>query len=237
MTEQSIRLLQTSEHRCGYFSDRHARNLLIDPTADQQRQLYDLTVNAGFRRSGELIYRPRCRHCSACQATRVRVDQFAPSRSQRRCLRRNDDMQLSVSPAAWSEEVFDLYSRYLGARHSGGGMDEPSRSDFEQFLLSKWSDSLMLIAHLEGDVVGVAITDRLASGLSAVYSFFEPELDTRGIGNWLILKQIQLTRELTLPYLYLGYWIRGHAKMDYKVKFRPIEVLSEGRWDTYEPTV
>lgn len=235
MSEQQIRILQTTDHRCGYYGDRQSRNLLIDPAAGDQRELYDLTIHAGFRRSGQLIYRPHCRQCSACQATRVLVVEFSPSRSQRRCLKRNADLHWDYQPGQCTDELFDLYKRYVQARHRDGGMDQPKPGDFEQFLLSDWSETLFCCARdSHNTLIGAAVCDRMASGLSAVYSFFDPVPVRRSLGTWLILKQIELAESLALPYLYLGYWLKDHPKMHYKANFRPIEILQEGNWQRYE---
>lgn len=231
MAQSSIRILQTVEHRCGYYHDRWARNLVIDPAADQPQLIYDAVTSSGFRRAGELIFRPHCRGCVACQATRVRVAAFRPSRSQRRCWRRNQDLAVRIRPARFTLEYFELYDRYLSSRHPGGGMDNPCGEDFESFLLSAWAKSFFVELRADnGALLGVAVCDRLSSGLSAVYSFFDPGVSDRGLGNYCILAQIAYARKLNLPYLYLGYWIPGHPKMDYKLRYRPIEVFAGGRW-------
>ncbi|MEM9302145.1 MAG: arginyltransferase [Pseudomonadota bacterium] len=232
MALPTVRVLQTLEHRCGYYADRQARNLVIDPTTDGMDGIYDAVVHSGFRRAGDLVFRPHCRQCSACRATRIDVSRFRPNRAQRRCLGRNEDLSLSIAPAAWDDFVFDLYRRYLGARHPGGGMDNPRPEDFEGFLLSKWSRSFFVQAHLGRRLIAVAVCDQLASGLSAVYTFFDPEEKVRSLGNWCILKQIEHAASLELPYLYLGYWLPEHPKMDYKRRFRPIEVFENGAWRT-----
>ncbi len=229
----SIRVLQTVEHRCGYFSDRRTRNLVVDPGADHLDVIYDSLTSSGFRRAGALIFRPHCRTCSACLATRIPVAEFIPSRSQRRTLERNADFMIEQTPARFTTEIFALYRRYLKARHAGGGMDNPAREDFENFLLSAWSRSFFIEIRDGGKLLAVAVTDRLSSGLSAVYTFFEPRLTRHSLGVLAILTQISLARSLRLPYLYLGYWIKNHPKMQYKVDFRPIEVFRDGQWLTY----
>ncbi len=230
MSETQVRILQTTDHRCGYFTDRQSRNLLIDPNAEQLTELYDLTIHAGFRRSGALIYRPHCRHCKLCQSTRVLVAEFAPNRAQRRCLKRNADLNWQLEPAQCSPEYLQLYDRYLNARHPNGGMNNPKQSDFEQFLISDWADTQFLTVRRQQQLLAVAVSDRLASGLSSVYSFFEPTERRRSLGTWLILQQLELAAQLNLPFLYLGYWIKDHPKMHYKVNFQPIEVLQDGLW-------
>ncbi len=226
----SIRVLQTVEHRCGYYADRRTRNLVVDPGADHLDIIYDSLTSSGFRRAGALIFRPHCRNCTSCLATRIPVAEFVPSRSQRRTLERNADFTIDQSPARFTTEIFALYRRYLRARHPGGGMDNPAREDFENFLLSSWSRSFFVEVRNGRKLLAVAVTDRLSSGLSAVYTFFEPGMARHSLGVLAILTQISLARSLRLPYVYLGYWIKDHPKMQYKVDFRPIEVFQDGQW-------
>ncbi len=226
----TIRVLQTVKHRCGYYGDRYTRNLVVDPGADHLDVIYDSLTASGFRRAGALIFRPHCDTCNACIATRIAVPDFKPSRSQRRVLSVNADLKVSQSPARFSTEVFGLYRRYLSDRHPSGGMDNPSREDFENFLLSQWSRTFFMEMRLDEKLLGVAVTDRMSSGLSAVYTFFDPDYASRSLGTFSILSQIRLARELRAHYLFLGYWIEGHEKMDYKTRFQPMEVFREGRW-------
>ncbi len=207
---------------------------MVDPGADHLDIIYDSLTSSGFRRAGALIFRPHCRNCSACLATRIPVAEFVPSRSQRRTLERNADFTIEQTQARFTTEVFALYRRYLKARHAGGGMDNPAREDFENFLLSSWSRSFFVEIRDAGKLLAVAVTDRLSSGLSAVYTFFEPAMSRHSLGVLSILTQISLTRSLRLPYLYLGYWIENHPKMQYKVAFRPIEVFEDGQWLPYQ---
>ncbi len=226
----TIRVLQTVKHPCGYFTDRSTRNLVVDPGADHLDVIYDSLTASGFRRAGALIFRPHCEACNACIATRIPVPEFSPSRSQRRVLAVNQDLTVSQSPARFSLEVFDLYRRYLSARHPSGGMDNPSREDFENFLLSQWSRTFFMEVRLADELIAVAVTDRMSSGLSAVYTFFDPQFSQRSLGTYAILAQLRLARELRAHYLFLGYWIEGHQKMDYKTRFQPMEVFQQGRW-------
>ncbi len=226
----TIRVLQTVKHRCGYYSDRFTRNLVVDPGAEHLDVIYDSLTASGFRRAGALIFRPHCETCNACIATRIPVPDFKPSRNQRRVAAANQDIRVTQSPARFTTEIFGLYRRYLTARHPSGGMDNPSREDFENFLLSQWSRTFFMEMRLGEDLVGIAVTDRLSSGLSAVYTFFEPELKSRSLGTFAILSQLRLARELRAHYLFLGYWIEGHPKMDYKTRFQPMEVFRGGQW-------
>jgi len=140
---------------------------------------------------------------------------------------------LSVEPARYSHEYFSLYRRYLDARHAGGGMDNPDPQDFSRFLYTAWSPtSFIELRDAGGELCAVAVTDITATGMSAVYTFYDPAFEARGLGTHAILRQIELARERGLPHLYLGYWIEGHPKMDYKTRFQPLELLTSEGWKT-----
>ena len=230
MKSDLVRVFQTLEHPCGYFADRSARNLVIDPLARALPQVYGSALERGFRRSGGHVYRPHCAGCRACVAARVPVLEFTPDRSQRRCLARNASLTATVAPSRCDDETFDLYRRYLAARHPGGGMDDPSEEDFERFLACEWSPTRFLELRHGDELVAVAVTDVLPQGLSAVYTFYAPEHAARGLGTCAILHQIRWARDEGFPHLYLGYWIAGHDKMHYKSRFRPLETLLDGCW-------
>ena len=230
MTEGSVRVLQTVEHQCGYFPERKARNLVIDPGADGQQTIYDAVATSGFRRAGNLVYRPHCRSCKACEATRVPVNEFTPNRSQKRCGNNNSDLDVSLVDAHFKAEYFALYRRYLDQKHPAGGMDNPNAEDFEGFLLSHWCQTKFLEIRLGDELVAVAVTDNLGGGLSAVYCFYTPDYPERSLGTFAILQQIELTRAYALPYLYLGYWIENHPKMHYKKNFHRLELFRDGQW-------
>jgi len=230
MKSDLIRVFQTLEHPCGYYAERQARNLVIDPLARGLPQVYGTALERGFRRSGGHVYRPHCAGCRACVASRVPVAKFVPDRSQRRCLKRNADLVVRVAPAQRSDENFALYRRYLAARHPDGGMDDPGEDDFERFLACAWSPTRFLELRAGDELLAVAVTDVLPQGLSAVYTFYAPEHAERSLGTCAILSQIEWARAQQLPHLYLGYWIEGHPKMDYKARFRPLERLRDGSW-------
>ncbi|HEX2082578.1 MAG TPA: arginyltransferase [Xanthomonadaceae bacterium] len=227
-----LRVFHTGDHVCGYFPDRIARDLVLDPRDPRLAQHYPIALGWGFRRSGDLVYRPHCRGCRACLAVRVPVAEFVPGRSQRRCLARNADLDARVVPTQRSEEHLALYQRYLRSRHSGGGMDDHGAPEFEQFLIGSWSEGrfLELRQHGSHKLLGVAVTDLIDDALSAVYTFYEPEEAVRGLGTFAILQQIEWARREARSHLYLGYWIAGHGKMDYKRRFRPLEGFDGRRW-------
>jgi leucyl-tRNA---protein transferase len=225
-----IRVFQTAEHACGYWPERRARDIVLDPDSRALPAVYPAAIEQGFRRSGGHVYRPQCARCVACVPVRIDVARFAPNRSQRRCSARNSALMEALEPARRNEEMFALYRRYLAARHRKGGMDEPSPQDFDAFLTATWSPTRFLCLR-EGDrLLAVAVTDLLPNGLSAVYSFFDPDAASRSLGTECILRQIDLARRLGLPHLYLGFWLHGHPKMDYKRRFIGVEALLNGEW-------
>ena len=234
MRSDVVRLFQTLPHGCGYFAERTAQNLVIDPSAPQLPQLYDMAVQRGFRRAGGHVYHPQCLTCRACIACRVPVADFRCDRTQRRCLARNGDLSLRIVPAGYTDEYFALYQCYLKSRHRNGGMDDARPEDFSRFLYTTWSPTRFLEFRCGERLVAVAVTDFCANGLSAVYTFFDPDETERSLGTFAILSQIAIARERGLPHVYLGFWIEGHPKMDYKKRYHPLEVLDGGAWKTLE---
>lgn len=235
---ERLALYRTADHICGYFPQRIANDLVIDPGAPDLARHYGMALNWGFRRSGDILYRPHCRQCQACVAVRIPVDGFRPDRSQRRCLVRNKDLEVRVTPAQRGEEHVALYRRYLRARHAGGGMDGHGATEFDQFLIGRWSDTRFLeLREPHGRrLLAVAVTDQLDDGLSAVYTFFDPDAGERALGTFAILQQLHWARRENRRFLYLGYWIEGHAKMDYKRRFRPLQGFIGHQWQDLPPS-
>ncbi|GIX36168.1 MAG: putative arginyl-tRNA--protein transferase [Lysobacteraceae bacterium] len=231
MVKAGIRAFMTPDRRCGYFAGRRARDLVLDPFHPGLAGLYPGALAAGFRRAGGHLYRPYCEGCTACQPMRVDVLAFRADRSQRRCLRANAELGPFRLLPAPSAEHFALYRRYVRHRHPGGGMDGMDRAEFETFVHATWSPTCMAeLRDPSGRLLAVAVTDVLEDGLSAVYTFFEPEQARRSLGTLCILRQIEWARRSGRRWLYLGFYIAGHAKMGYKARFRPAEVLRDGRW-------
>lgn len=231
-----LRLFHTPDHPCGYWPEREARDLVFDPGDPRLGTFYPMALGWGFRRSGNLIYRPHCRHCRACVAVRIPVDDFRPDRSQRRCLARNADLDTRICPNERRDEHFALYRRYLSARHPGGGMDDHGVAEFDQFLIGTWGQGRFLEIRTHptpagpGRLLAVAVTDVAPEGLSAVYTFYDPDEEARGLGTFAILQQIAWARRDGKRHLYLGYWIDGHRKMDYKRRYRPLEAYDGHGW-------
>ncbi|MET0329710.1 MAG: arginyltransferase [Luteimonas sp.] len=227
-----LRLFHTAPHACGYWPEREARDLVLDPGDPRLGGFYPQALRWGFRRSGDIVYRPHCAHCRACVAVRVPVEAFLPSRSQRRAVARNADIESRVVPAERNDERLALYRRYLVARHPAGGMDDHGAHEFDQFLIGTWNEGRLLELRLDGRLVAVAVTDLIEDALSAVYTFYDPELVSRGLGTVAILRQIAWAKRERRRYLYLGYWIDGHRKMAYKRNFRPLEGFDGRHWRT-----
>ena len=233
MNQQTLSLYITAEHPCGYYTDRSSANLIPDPQIRMTNNLYSLLVSRGFRRSGGFVYRPHCPACSSCTPCRIDVEAFTPNRNQRRCLKHNNDIVTRIKQAEFSEEYFQLYRRYINRRHGDGSMADPEEADFRQFLLSDWSKTLFIESRIGEKLIAVAVADFLPAGLSAVYSFFEPDEDKRSLGTFAILQQVWLARCYQLSHVYLGYWIENHPKMDYKKHFAALQAYDEPLWKPF----
>lgn len=230
MTHNGPRLLLTGEHDCPYLEGRRARNLVVEPGAVRNSRHHTEFSRIGFRRSGEFLYRPHCAGCNACTPARVPVAEFQWRRRHRRCWRANADLRGQEGPVEFSEEAFELYQRYQQERHAGGPMLAIDETDYLSFMEADWADNRMVEFFLEGRRVAVMVMDGLGDGLSAVYSFYEPQLSRRALGRFTVLWLIEQARQRHLPYVYLGYWIPGCRKMAYKTDFLPIELRLGNRW-------
>ncbi len=230
MSSRHLQLYITVESPCGYYDDRVCRNLVPDPDIPLNAPIYNQLIKHGFRRSGGHSYRPHCNDCQACIACRIPAQQSITSRSQKRCLRVNKDVSMTVTKASCNDETFQLYQRYLNSRHVGGSMENPSKEDFQQFLYNNWCDTKFLEFRLDQKLIAVAVTDMVGNGISAVYSFFDPELKQRSLGTYCILQQIEYAKKLQIDFVYLGYWLKDHDKMHYKKNFKPLELYLNDRW-------
>jgi len=233
MNSQTLSLYITAEHECGYFDDRQTSNLIPDPQIQMTAPLYSQLISKGFRRSGEFVYRPHCKTCQACIPSRIDVQAFKPSKNQRRCLKKNSDLTTHLVDARFKEEYYSLYRNYLNSRHQDGSMADPSREDYNSFILNDWNTSIFIESRLQGQLICIAVVDVLPGGLSAVYTFFDPEHSKRSLGTFAVLQQIWLSQLYQLPHVYLGYWIDGHPKMDYKRNFGGLELFQNEQWHTF----
>jgi len=222
-------------HPCSYLQDKEQTTVLADPKFPMTREIFNNLSEVGFRRSGGIVYAPRCRECNACLPIRILVNAFAPNRSQRRNWKRNRDLTVTIKSAKIRDEHFELYSCYINHRHSDGEMatDDPAR--FAEFFLSSWCESHFIEFRLDGKLIAVAVIDLLQQGWSAVYTFFDPNYTNRGLGTFAVQWMVEQCSKLGLPYLYLGYLIHESKKMSYKANFRPYEVYSDGHWQQEIP--
>lgn len=220
----------TQPHPCSYIANEQAITSFIDPSVPPSKSLYSELVQQGFRRSGNLLYRPNCPACKACVSYRIAVSQFKPNRSQKRVWQKNQDLTVTPSPAIFNAEHYLLYQHYQRHRHSGGNMENHTEHEYRSFLFFFGIESCIYEFRLGTQLVAVAVVDVLADGLSAVYTFFEPALSMRSLGVFAILSEIEAAKQKGLNWLYLGYWIKDCQKMAYKSQYQPAEGFWNGAW-------
>jgi leucyl-tRNA---protein transferase len=235
MDDQShkLRFFITSPHSCNYLDNREATSVFADPYFPKSKELYSRLVANGFRRSGEHLYKPHCMTCSECVPVRIPVNEFKMRRNQKRTWKLNQDLSIQKSRAIFKEDHFLLYQKYQSERHPNGGMDNSSRDDYIEFLLASWSDSYLYEFRLEDKLAAVSVVDELDDAYSAIYTFFDTDLQQRSLGKFAILALIEQSKQDGLSSLYLGYWISSCDKMKYKIDYQPIECLIDEEWKKF----
>ena len=246
-TPQSPQFFLTAPSPCPYIEGQFERKVFTHLVGDKAPGINDLLTQGGFRRSQNIAYRPACEHCRACVSVRILAQEFEPTRNMKRVLQRNEDLIGAEIKAQPTTEQYSLFRSYLDARHRRGGMSDMTVLDYAMMVedthvntriieyRKKGSDSFMTSAG-EGDLIAVALSDRMADGYSMVYSCFRPEMEDRSLGTYMILDHIARTRAAGLAHVYLGYWVSGSGKMEYKARFRPQERLGPDGWERYEAT-
>ncbi|MGE0253836.1 MAG: arginyltransferase [Alphaproteobacteria bacterium] len=235
MTSQPMRpplvFYRTGPMPCPYLPGRIERNLFTELRGNAAQPLHDSLAQAGFRRSHHIVYRPACPGCSACVPVRIATRDFAPGRSLRRVWRRNADIVARVRAPEATAEQYALFTRYQGGRHAGGEMATMTVTDYRAMVEDTTVDTILVEFRDAGDVLlGGCLVDRLGDGLSAVYSYFDPEAADRSLGTYIVMWLIEHARALSLAHVYLGYWVRDCAKMVYKTRFAPLEALGPDGW-------
>ena len=215
---------------CPYVAGRTERKVVTEITGPDSDELHDRLSRAGFRRSHNIAYAPVCPSCQACVPIRIPVANFLADRGLRRVARANEGVEAFDVPARATSEQYHLFQRYQQARHGDGDMATMSFYDFRAMVEDTPIETLITEFRVDGMLVGGCLTDRLGDGLSAVYSFYAPELERQSLGTYAILWMIERARRDGLPYVYLGYWVPESRKMAYKARFRPCEVLVNGTW-------
>lgn len=221
----------TGQFNCNYLPNRQERLLVAVDERLHDREQYGWLMSQGFRRSADQLYRPHCVDCQACESVRVLVQEFTPSKSQKRLLKKNQHLRFTVSHQQ-QPYYYELYERYINTLHSDGSMYPANLEQYQSFLTTELTQQLFLEIWHEEKLVSVAVTDDLPNALSAVYTFYDPDYRKSALGVYSILNQIRYSKELNREYLYLGYQINECQKMNYKNKYFPYQQLSANQWKT-----
>ena len=249
MTNQPVHSPQfflTAPSPCPYLDGKFERKVFTHLVGEKAPDLNDLLTQGGFRRSQNIAYRPACESCRACVSVRIIADEFRPNKSMKRNLARNSDVVAREFPAEPSSEQYALFRDYLDARHRKGGMSDMTVLDYAMMVEDTYVPTSIIEYRLpgvenpdgsltkQGRLIAVALSDIMGDGFSMVYSFFDPDFSARSLGTFMILDHIQRANDRGLPHVYLGYWVEGSRKMEYKTRFLPQDHLTAGGWERYE---
>ena len=226
----TVPLLITYPYSCSYLEGKQARSACLDSSLALNTAIYSQLIAQGFRRSGDDVYRPHCEHCVQCVSVRLPVAQFKPSRSQQRCMQKNQLTTAVIKPANYEQAHYDLYLRYQKQRHANGDMVNTSPDEYIKFLGSSWCNTQFIEYYIADELAAVAIVDCLDNALSAVYTFFEQKFFNYSLGVYAVLWQIHYAQKMGLTWLYLGFWIADCQKMNYKNQYRPLQCFIDQQW-------
>jgi arginyl-tRNA--protein-N-Asp/Glu arginylyltransferase len=216
---------------CGYLPGLKSNSVFIDPDSKPSKDQLNMLHLQGFRRSGKLVYRPQCSECNACHSSRIINAEFCPSKNQKKALKRNQDIHLRWAEPEFTEEHYLLYEKYIAQRHQTGEMFPASREQYLGFLIEGHNTHKFLeLRDGENTLVGCCVVDIFYDGLSAIYSYFDPEQPRRSLGRFIVLALVSQGQQMNLPFTYLGYWIKDSSKMNYKANYQPLEVFDGEKW-------
>lgn len=233
--DNELRLMTLIEpQNCGYLPGEQSNSVFLDTDTPPDWRQYSNLSRLGFRRSGNHFYRPHCPFCNACTPCRVNVRHFEWKRRFKRVLSKNNDLKSQFVRPVVDQEHYALYERYISERHSDGEMYPASESQFRDFIARDTGYSWFLDIRAGDRLVATSLIDILDDGLSAIYTFFDPDEDARGLGTYAVLQQVIRAREQKLPFLYLGYWISEHRKMGYKSIYQPLEIFLHDQWSPFD---
>jgi arginine-tRNA-protein transferase len=241
---QSPQFFLTAPSPCPYLEGQFERKVFTHLVGDKAPEMNDLLTQGGFRRSQNIAYRPACESCRACVSVRILAQEFEPSRNMRRVTQHNADLVGAMHDAQPSTEQYSLFRAYLDARHRRGGMSDMTVLDYAMMVEDTHVDTKIIeyrrrgpdtfiTGKGQGELIAVALTDKMADGLSMVYSYFNPDFEDRSLGTFMILDHIARAKAMGLPHVYLGYWVNGSRKMSYKMRFMPQEHLGPKGWERY----
>ncbi|WAC48792.1 arginyltransferase [Asticcacaulis sp. SL142] len=232
---RKLRYYLTIPGPCPYLPNLEERKVFVHLPPLEAISVNDQLSAIGFRRSQNIAYRPACHNCNACQSVRIPVNEYVLSKSDRRIFKRNSDLTKSFVEAEASREQYELLQRYLRSRHPDGGMMDMTWPDLVAMIEDTLVRTHIIEYRLDGRLIGCVLVDALNDGLSLVYSFYDPDLMSRSLGRYVILDHIAQAQKVGYPYVYLGYWVKGSPKMDYKSRYRPLEGLTDGGWQRIRP--
>lgn len=226
----SIPLILTQAHPCSYLEGEQAQSLFVHPACRLTTAMYGQLLELGFRRSGDEVYAPRCAKCSACIPARVKVAEFKPDRSQKRCLKRNSNTRVILKPPVFEQAHYEMYLRYQHFKHEGGAMEDAGPSEYLNFLGSSWCHTYFAEFSIDDELSALAVIDQFDQSWSAVYTFYEPKFSEYSPGMYAVLWQIEQARRLQKKFLYLGFWIKNCRKMSYKSIYQPLQLYVRQEW-------